>query len=78
MISYRWVLYGTITVEPSGEDGALVCEEGEPYRSCRIDYRDGALLFDGAYLDAGDDFPCYLGIIDAAQEAGGPVALEAS
>ena len=78
-MSFQWVLDDDINLSDDGAGGVLVTEANpdadHPYsRAVRLTYHEepgaghGVLRFNGAYVDVGDDFPRFLGIMDAASE----------
>jgi hypothetical protein len=77
-MSFKWVLDDDINLSVDGAS-VLVTEaspdaDHEYSRSVRLTYHaepgadHGILRFNGRYLDVGDDFPRFLGIMDAAAE----------
>lgn len=69
----EWILDDDINLEARREDGVLtgdVLVRDGGGRECwlTLSADGGELLFDGRYVDVGDDFPRFLGIMDAASE----------
>jgi hypothetical protein len=63
---YEWMLAEEITVTKESNGtvsvGCSAVDEGVVLR-----ISDGKLLFDGEFVDVGDNLPAYLGIFDAAE-----------
>jgi hypothetical protein len=77
-MTFQWVLDDDINLRVD-RDGVVVEEanpdDDHPYsRTVRLTYHSepgaghGVLRFNGQYVDVGDDFPRFLGIMDAAAE----------
>jgi hypothetical protein len=77
-MTFRWILDDDINLAVDGA-GVVVTEASpdadHPYsRTVRLTYHEepgaghGILRFNGAYVDVGDDFSRFLGIMDAASE----------
>lgn len=64
----EWILNERLTGE---QNGASVMVRAADGRTCALSlYDSGALTFDGRLVDVGDDFPCFLGIMDEIAEYG--------
>ena len=81
MNDFRWMLDGDINIREDDSGGVIVvdaeADEAGAVRSVRLTYHEepgvvsgtcGVLRFNGQYVDVGDDFPRFLGIMDAAAE----------
>jgi hypothetical protein len=71
-MDFRWMLDADINIREDGRDGVIVvdaeADAAGAVRTVCLTYVDGELRFNGAFVDVGDDFPRFLGIMDAAAE----------
>jgi hypothetical protein len=73
-MDYRWILDDDIRLSVSDcACGGVDVDEATPdaaggYRSAHLSYADGVLTINNCFVDVGDDFPRFLGIMDAAAE----------
>jgi hypothetical protein len=67
--NYEWILTERVTGEPRGSGIWVKEADGERTAFLRV-VESGALLFDMAYVDVGDDLVSYLSVMDEIQEQG--------
>jgi hypothetical protein len=71
----EWILTGRVTGESRLEDGVptgdVLVRDGEG-RECwlTLSADGGGLLFDGRYVDVGDDFVSFIAVMDEIEESG--------
>jgi hypothetical protein len=74
---YSWILKERVTgyedSEVRVEDGVtsgLFVVIGQDGKEARLDASGDRLLFDGEFVDVGDDFVDYLGVLDGIRDGG--------
>lgn len=69
---FTWIVSSEVLVrecDPSAEDDVVVNEIGGGNRSVKMRVEDDKLLFNGKFVDVGDDEFAYIGMIEAAYES---------
>lgn len=73
MYDYEWVKTNALYVTPITPDSILV-QDSDRTRAVVIAYDagdgTGQLTFNGVYVEVGDDFPVFLGLLDETAENG--------
>lgn len=82
MYGYEWVKTNALYVTVITPDSVLVMDQDRS-RAVVIAYDagegTGQLLFNGVYVDVGDDFPVFLGLMDEVADNGhGEVLIPAA
>jgi hypothetical protein len=77
--SVSWMLTSSIRVTEQPDTGGFRVTQLDGDRTCLIGYiDDDKLTFNGEYVNVGDDYPCYLGLMDAVLDsASGTITLPA-
>ncbi len=70
----EWMLTEPVRITKISDTTYLAEELGGDRRRCEIECRGPWLYFDGEYVDAGDEFPAILGLLDAADDSPDGVA----
>jgi hypothetical protein len=74
--SLSWMLTSKIRVTEQPDTGGFrVAQLDGCGRTCLIGYVNGKLTFNGEYVFVGDDYLCYVGIMDTALESASGTAV---
>jgi hypothetical protein len=74
--SVSWMLTSAIQATELPDSTVRVRQLDGCDRACDIVMQGSRLMFNGQAVDVGDDYPCYLGLIDAVLDsASGTITL---
>lgn len=62
-----WMLHRPVSIDAAADGDHYHVAALDGTRECELTIAGNRLLFNGRYVDVRDDYPCYLGLIDAAE-----------